>query len=163
MPDAGQLQKLRSHIDRKPHKLKAVLMQEGIRRSFLGGVSKDEKKVVKAFTAANKANALKKKPKDYDAGHPEIELLKLRNFTIGHKLKDDEVTSKDALARMTTLMSELEPFITYLNSAVMPDEESSDEDEDDDDQEDEQPPQLGDVDSEDPGPDPDEPDDSEPE
>lgn len=133
MPDAGQLSKLRRHIDRKPHKLKAVLMQEGIRKSFLNGVAKDEKKVVKAFAAANKSNALKKKPKDYEADHPEIELLKLRNFTISSKLSDSQITDRNILDQMTALMIDMEPFVTYLNSVVMPDDESSDDDNDDDD------------------------------
>ena len=130
MPDAGQLRKLRRYIDRKPHKFKAVLMDDGIRESFLNGAPKDEKKAVKAFAAANKENALKNKPKDYEVTHPDIELLKLRNFTIGAKISDEDVTGKDILQKMTDLMTDLEPFITFLNSVVMPDAESSDDDED---------------------------------
>lgn len=52
-------------MDRKPHKIKAVLTNAGIRKEFLGNVSDDEKKAVKAFTglATNKATALKRNPK----------------------------------------------------------------------------------------------------
>jgi hypothetical protein len=56
---------LRRDIDRKPHKIKRVLTDAGIRKAFLGGVAEDERKAVKAFTnqPENKSNALKKNPK----------------------------------------------------------------------------------------------------
>jgi uncharacterized protein (TIGR02453 family) len=63
MPEAAQLALLRADIDRKSHKLKNVLMNPGVRKHLLGGISSDEKKAVKAFAASNQENALKTKPK----------------------------------------------------------------------------------------------------
>jgi hypothetical protein len=64
-PDATTLTKLRRDIDRKPHKIKAVLTDSGIREAFLDGVKDDGKKAVKAFTSLpmNRSNALKRNPK----------------------------------------------------------------------------------------------------
>jgi hypothetical protein len=64
-PDATTLAKLRRDIDRKPHKIKAVLTDSGIREAFLNSVKDDEKKAVKAFTGLpmNRSNALKRNPK----------------------------------------------------------------------------------------------------
>jgi hypothetical protein len=64
-PDAQQLSTLRREIDRKPHKIKRVLADEGIRRTFLGGVGEGDTKVVKAFVSlpTNQSNALKRNPK----------------------------------------------------------------------------------------------------
>jgi hypothetical protein len=64
-PDAVALAKLRHDIDRKPHKIKAVLTDAGVRRAFLGDVQDNEKKAVNAFVnlASNQANALKRNPK----------------------------------------------------------------------------------------------------
>lgn len=64
-PDAHPLSLLRQDIDRKPHKIKAVLTDAGIRKAFLEGVANDEKKAVKAFVnlPQNMSNALKKNPK----------------------------------------------------------------------------------------------------
>ncbi|KAG6991421.1 hypothetical protein G7Y79_00052g087610 [Physcia stellaris] len=140
-PDAAPLALLRRNVDRKSHKLKQVLLDERIRKEFLGGVKAKEGDCVAKFAALNKENALKTKPKGYDAENPNIALLKLRNFTIGRKLKDDEVVGQGGLARIADLIGVLVPFITYLNSVVMPDEandSSSDEDqEDEEDEEDE--------------------------
>ncbi|KAF2190490.1 hypothetical protein K469DRAFT_559809 [Zopfia rhizophila CBS 207.26] len=138
-PEASALSKLRRDIDRKPHKIKRVLADARIRKAFLGGVPNDEKKAVRAFTnqSGNRETALKKHPKGYDNDHKDIELLRLRNFTIGTKLSDEEVVGAKGLDRIAELIGCMVPFITYLNSVVMPDEESSDssaeEDEEDED------------------------------
>lgn len=63
-PEASSLEKLRDDIDQRPHRLKRVLMSEGLRRDFFKG-AKDEKAVVNAFVTnkTNAENALKTKPK----------------------------------------------------------------------------------------------------
>ncbi|CAA9960191.1 DUF2461 domain containing protein [Pyrenophora teres f. maculata] len=126
-PDAGALAKLRRDIDRKPHKIKTMLRNAGIRKHFLGGVGDDDKKAVKAFTnlPTNKSNALKRNPKGYDHDHKDIELLRLRNFIMGLELEDDKVVGTGGLGRIAELVLCLEPFITYLNSVVMPDGDTS--------------------------------------
>ncbi|KAF2130839.1 hypothetical protein P153DRAFT_395258 [Dothidotthia symphoricarpi CBS 119687] len=126
-PDAGSLSKLRHDIDHKPHKMKRVLTNAGIRRSFLGGVAEDEKEIIKAFVSlrANQASALKRNPKGYDPTHKDIDLLRLRSFTLGRKLSDDEVVGPQGLDRLAELVNCMVPWITYLNSIVMPDDEQS--------------------------------------
>ena len=71
----------------------------------------------------------------YEADNPNIELLRLRNYTIGRKLKDDEVLGPGGLARISELIGLLTPFVSYLNSVIMPDEDPSSEDEDGDEDE----------------------------
>ena len=63
MPEASALAQLRHDIDRKSHKIKAVLTNATVRKSILGGVSNDVKKVIKAFVSQNNESALKTKPK----------------------------------------------------------------------------------------------------
>jgi len=66
--------------------------------------------------------------------NPNIELLRLRNYTIGRKLKDDEVLGSGGLKRIADLIGVLTPFVSYLNSVVMPDEDPSSDDEDGEDE-----------------------------
>jgi hypothetical protein len=63
MPEAQPLASLRADIDRKPHRLKRVLMNPQLRKQILRGAPNDEKKVIKAFATQNSENALKTKPK----------------------------------------------------------------------------------------------------
>ncbi|KAI4247836.1 MAG: hypothetical protein L6R42_009524, partial [Xanthoria sp. 1 TBL-2021] len=131
-PEAAPLAAMRRDIDRKSHKLKDVLLNPAMRKEFLGGVPKDEKKAVKAFVEQNKENALKTKPKGYDAENPNISLLRLRNYSAGRKLSDEEVVGPKGPERIALLMAALKPFITYLNSVVMPDEPVDDSEEESD-------------------------------
>ncbi|KAI8934879.1 hypothetical protein NX059_008553 [Plenodomus lindquistii] len=126
-PEPAALNRLRRDIDRKPYKIKSVLRDAGIRKAFLRGVQNDDKKAVKAFTSlpGNQSNALKRNPKDYGLDHTDIELLRLRNFTLGTKLLDHEIVGPGALDRIAELIRAMVPFISYLNSVCMPDEESS--------------------------------------
>jgi hypothetical protein len=70
----------------------------------------------------------------YDLENPNIELLRLRNYTIGRKLKDDEVLGSGGLKRIAELIGVLTPFVSYLNSVVMPDEDPSSDEEDGEDE-----------------------------
>ncbi|KAL9059361.1 MAG: hypothetical protein Q9162_001230 [Coniocarpon cinnabarinum] len=139
MPEAQALAKLRRNIDRKPRKIVEALTNPQIRKSFLGGIPADKEKAVSAFCKHNADSALKTKPRDYDADHEDIQLLRLRNFTLGCKLKDEEIVGPGALDRIAKLVEDLVPFVSYLNSVVMPDDpqasEGSAEDDDDDDDE----------------------------
>jgi len=74
--------------------------------------------VVKKFVGMNAENALKTKPRDYDADHRDIALLRLRNFTIGRKLKDEEVVGKGGLERVVELIGCLVPFVS--SPAILP-------------------------------------------
>ncbi len=126
-PEAPPLALMRKDVDLKSHRIKAVLTAAALRKEFLGGIANDERKAVKAFVGMNTENALKTKPKGYEKDNPNIELLKLRNFTIGKKLKDEEVLGPGGLGRIGELIGILTPFVSYLNSVVMPDEEPSEE------------------------------------
>lgn len=72
MPPASALGALRRDIDRKPHKIKRVLTDAGIRSVMFGGIPDDEGKAVKAFVNqhSNKSSALKKHPKVSGAASP---------------------------------------------------------------------------------------------
>ncbi|KAK0257793.1 hypothetical protein LTR91_017141 [Friedmanniomyces endolithicus] len=120
---------MRNSIDHHPERLKKILMEVGVRKSFLSDARKQESKAVKAFVASNAGNALKTKPKGYSADHKDIELLRLRNYTIGSKLTGQDVTGADGMDRVVGLMRCMKPFIMYLNSVVMPDEGPSEDDE----------------------------------
>ena len=50
-------------MDRRPRRLKDVLIDDRVRKDFFDGVARNDKKVVNAFVSANAENALKTKPK----------------------------------------------------------------------------------------------------
>ncbi len=48
----------------------------------------------------------------YAADNPNIELLRLKNFTIGRKLQDDEVVRPGGLERIASLVGTMTPFVS---------------------------------------------------
>ncbi|KAI1967084.1 hypothetical protein LOZ58_000578 [Ophidiomyces ophidiicola] len=132
MPDGGRLARLRRDIDSQSERIKLVLSHPDVRKSIFDGIPNDEKKVVKSFVNQNQENALKTKPKGYDSDNPNIELLRLRSFTINKKLQDREVLGGAALDGIAAVIETMVPFtligqVTYLNSVVMPDAETDEE------------------------------------
>lgn len=61
---------------------------------------------------------LKKTPKDYDADHPEIELLKYKSFLATSLCTDVQVTSNDFLNHATEVFMAMHPFNLFLNRAM---------------------------------------------
>ncbi|OTA98250.1 hypothetical protein M426DRAFT_326136 [Hypoxylon sp. CI-4A] len=132
-PEAESLARLRASIDERPHRIRRVLLNPAFRKTFLPTAKPNEKAVVSAFAAANKENALKTKPKGFNPEHRDIELLKLRNFTIGKKIPDEDILAEDAQDRVMSIISAMVEFVSFLNSVVKPDpnaDSDSDEPED---------------------------------
>lgn len=61
---------------------------------------------------------LKRPPAGYGPDHPEIELLKLKSFTVSAQFSDAELTEKDALSTVLTTMSRMYPFKIFLHEAL---------------------------------------------
>ncbi|RYO90443.1 hypothetical protein DL764_008449 [Monosporascus ibericus] len=121
-PDNGALARLRASIDERPHRLRRVLLDPAFRRTFLPGAKAgDERSAIAAFAAANQENALKTRPKGFHPEHRDLELLKLRNFIVVRKIDDSVFTSEDAQDKIMAVITPMVPFITFLNSVVMPD------------------------------------------
>ncbi|KAJ6095274.1 hypothetical protein N7486_006020 [Penicillium sp. IBT 16267x] len=121
-PESDALAALREDIDTNADQWKEVLRAPEMRREFLNGARDDDDAVVKAFAHHNRESALKTKPKGYEAENKNIELLRLRSFTIGRPITDAEIMAADAQDRIVALIGVMEPFVTYLNNVVMPDQ-----------------------------------------
>jgi uncharacterized protein (TIGR02453 family) len=102
MPTPEQLSKFRAVIaaDAKPLKLITG------NRTF-----------VKTFGSLD-GDRLKTAPKGYPADHPEIELLKMKQFVVAHRFSDKDVLSADFVGQMASSCKALKPFLDYLNATV---------------------------------------------
>ncbi|KAL2019378.1 hypothetical protein VTK56DRAFT_9669 [Thermocarpiscus australiensis] len=112
------------------------------RRSKEGGGGRGEKEdetevaveeaAIEAFAAANQEGALKTRPKGFIPDHRDMQLLKLRNFTVGKRVPDDVFTSLEGgQAKVAGIVRDMVGFVTHLNRIVMPDPEDDDDESDD--------------------------------
>ncbi|EXM13326.1 Conserved hypothetical protein CHP02453 [Fusarium oxysporum f. sp. vasinfectum] len=131
--NAEQLQRLRTSIDERPRRWRRVLNDDSLKLSFLPQARGEatEEAALKAFALENKETALKARPKGFSMDHRDIELLKLRKFTVSRKIPDSILYAEDIQERIVEILQPLVAFISFLNSVVMPDHDASSSSEDD--------------------------------
>jgi uncharacterized protein (TIGR02453 family) len=105
MPEAGQLNKFRSAIDRNAARFKSVINDKPFKQYF--GTLEGEK--------------LKTVPQGYGREHPEIELLRLKEVVAVHRLSDEIVFSPKFKAHVINAFTAMKPFLDYLNSVIKQD------------------------------------------
>lgn len=93
-------------------------MDEEFRAAFLPKAKRgDEKSCLEAFAEANRENALKTKPKGFIAEHRDIELLKLRSFTVSRKVIDDKVlTARDGQEQIGRIVKAMVGFVSVASA-----------------------------------------------
>lgn len=101
-PEPEILGKVRQEIDYNAAELKQITDQDDFRQYF--GPIQGEK--------------LKRPPKGYGPDHPNIELLKLKDFVVMHKLSDDALKDENLKDRAVEMFRTMVPFVHYLNVAI---------------------------------------------
>lgn len=103
MPMPDQLAKIRQEIDYNFSDFNKII---------------SAKKFKENFGELNTDNKLKRPPKGYEETNEAIEYLKLKGFTVFHKITDEELTSKDFVKTIVELSTIVKPMIDFLNGAV---------------------------------------------
>ena len=104
MPQGEHLKATRQEIDYNTQDLLDILEDKDF-KSYFDGLDDQEK--------------LKTVPKGYDANHPQIEILKLKSFTVTHSFTNDELFHKDSALAVSDGLKKMYPLISFLNHAVL--------------------------------------------
>lgn len=102
MPPTDMLKNIRQEIDYDLKAFKKII---------------DQKDFKNLYPAIN-GERLKKAPQGYDIENPAIEFLRLKSFTVGHPVGDDEFTGKTAVKDIVRSMKIMKPFIDFLNRSI---------------------------------------------
>ena len=86
------------------------MVQSGASLHDILGPRKKRKR--KKEKGKGKKDADKKTTQGYGADHKEIQLLRLRSFTLGRHIPDEELLAGDAQERIAALIAVLEPFVS---------------------------------------------------
>ncbi|MGC4058174.1 MAG: DUF2461 domain-containing protein [Chitinophagaceae bacterium] len=103
MPDSPGLKAIRQEIDYNWTAFQSIVGKASFKKMF-GTLDQDQK--------------LKTLPKGYDADNPAIEYLKLKSFTVGRPLQEEEFYKKNAVKMILDSIKEMKPFVDFLNTAV---------------------------------------------
>jgi len=99
-PEPAQLDILRKYIAIHYKKLQKILKEPGLTLDFPAGLSTEYR--------------LKKAPQGYETTHPAIDLLRFKNFTLGHSLADErlkDVDLKNVVSKEFQLLERLNNFL----------------------------------------------------
>ncbi|MBI3244624.1 MAG: DUF2461 domain-containing protein [Chloroflexi bacterium] len=102
MPTPGQLARWRQAVDQDAARLNKII---------------HHKNFVSAFGALE-GDKLKSAPKGYSRDHPEIELLRLKQLVVVHRLTDKEVLSPEFVKETAKAFKTMKPFLDYLNQSL---------------------------------------------
>ncbi|HEY1023729.1 MAG TPA: DUF2461 domain-containing protein [Sphingobacteriaceae bacterium] len=103
MPEAEVLRAIRQEIDYNASDFHAII---------------DNALFTEYFPALDAEDKLKTAPKGYPADHPDIEYLKLKSFTVMHKLDEAAMSGLGGVADIAEGFARLYPFIQFLRNAL---------------------------------------------
>jgi uncharacterized protein (TIGR02453 family) len=63
-------------------------------------------------------DSLKVAPLGYPKDHPDIELLRKKQFLVMHRLTDEEILSEDLIPRALAVYKAMKPFLLYLEETL---------------------------------------------
>jgi uncharacterized protein (TIGR02453 family) len=102
MPSGEQIAKFRQAIARDARKFKRIMNEKEFKKYF--GTLEGER--------------LKTAPQGFGRDHPEIELLKLKQVVVHHRLSDEQVLSANAAVHAVAACKAMKPFLDYLNKVI---------------------------------------------
>ena len=105
MPESRDLKLIRDRISTNFHEFEKILKNKSFVKFFSGGLDREEQ--------------LKKVPRGYNENNPAAEYIKLKSFTISHFIPDDLVFKKELIKYILTGFKAMQPFIKFLNDAVI--------------------------------------------
>jgi uncharacterized protein (TIGR02453 family) len=77
-----------------------------------------EKAEFRRYFGALAGESLKTAPQGYPKDHPDIGLLRMKQFIATHQLADKAVLSEDLVQHVLTVFKAMKPFVTYLESTL---------------------------------------------
>lgn len=95
----------------------------GKMRQALAEDSRPFKKILRApdfvrMFGALGGDSLKIAPQGYPKDHPDIELLRMKQFLVSHRLGDELFISEDLVPRTLAVFKAMKPFLLYLEATL---------------------------------------------
>lgn len=103
-PTSSDLQAIRTAIESDPGPIKKVIDAPAFKKYF-GSIAGEK---------------LKTAPRGYPVDHPEIELLRYKQYMVHHPLSDEQVLSPEFADFALEIFSAMKPFIDYLQPLAGP-------------------------------------------
>ena len=104
-PSKEDLQRIREDIATDASELRKIINSKSFKETF--GTLDGEQ--------------LKTSPKGFDKEHPDVDLLRYKQFIISKKFTDQEALSPDFAKKVSETFKKMRPFFTYMSESVTTD------------------------------------------
>jgi len=104
-PNKEDLKLIRDHLSQEGNAYRKVIAQIFFKETF-GEVQGDQ---------------LKKSPKGFDIGHPDIDLLRYKQFVLRHDFTDQEVLSQDFPKKASQVFQNMRPYFDLMSDFLISD------------------------------------------
>jgi uncharacterized protein (TIGR02453 family) len=101
-PEPAALDNIRQHLVQDAEPLRKIIAAPDFKRYF-GALSGD---------------SLKTAPSGYDRTHPNIDLIRYKQFLAVHNLADSALVSDGLVAHVVAVRNAMQPFLDYLDKAA---------------------------------------------
>ncbi len=101
-PDKAALDNIRKHLVMDARPFRKIINAPNFVRYF----------------GAIQGDTLKTAPSGYDKQHPEVDLLRHKQFLAVHTLSNADVTAKEFVSHVIDVCAALKPFIIYLDESA---------------------------------------------
>lgn len=104
-PNKEDLQRIREDIAMDASELRKIINSKPFKETF-GSLHGDQ---------------LKTAPKGFDKDHPDVDLLRYKQFIVSKKFTDKEALSSDFAEKMNDAFKKMRPFFDYMSESVTTD------------------------------------------
>lgn len=104
-PNKEDLQRIREDIANDASELRKIITSQDFKNNF--GTLEGEQ--------------LKTCPKGFDKEHPDVDLLRYKQFVISKKFTNKEMLSKDFVKMVNDTFKQMRPFLDYMSDSVTTD------------------------------------------
>ena len=104
-PNAQDLLHIRKHIAQDSSEIRQIIEDAQFQKTF--------KKL--------RGSQLKSAPKGFDKEHPDIDLLRYKQFIVRHDFNDKEVLQPDIMLKMDNAFQQMRPFFNYMSEILTTD------------------------------------------
>jgi len=104
-PNKDDLLRIREDIASDASELRKVINSKSFKKTF----------------GTLQGNQLKTSPKGFNKEHPDVDLLRYKQFIIAKKFTDKEVLSPDFYKMVSNTFKEMRPFFDYMSESVTTD------------------------------------------
>ena len=104
-PNKEDLLRIRKEFEMDTSEIRTILNDESFKKYF----------------GTLKGNSLKTAPRGFDKEHPDMDLIRMKQFIVTREFSDDEVLSSNFLDEINTSYKAMRPYFNYMSEILTTD------------------------------------------